>query len=76
MEEYSKGINISKRSHFDKIDNPIGNKNQIGYRLMNLILYSHFFTNILFNNKEKLFSDAKTSHSDYIVSNRRKLKFY
>ena len=70
----SKGINISKKSHFDKMNKPIRNQSQIGYRLMNLILYSHLFTNVLFKNNEEIFTSEGMTYLDYIEGNWKKLK--
>ena len=36
LENDSKGLNLSKKGHFDKMDKPIRNKSQIGFRLMYL----------------------------------------
>ena len=74
LESDSKGINISKKRHFDNPEKPIRNQSQIGFRLMNLILYSHLFTNVLFNNKEEYFAAEKLTYLDYIVGNWNKLK--
>ena len=74
IKEDSKGVNISKKSHFDNSDKPIRKQSQIGFRLMNLILYSHLFTNTLFTDKEELFSDGKLSYLDYIIGNWNKLE--
>ena len=75
LEDDSKGINISQRSHFNKSDKPIRNQSQIGYRLMNLILYSHLFTDVLFKNEEEIFkSDDGLTYLDYIKGNWNKLK--
>ena len=69
MENDSKGINISKKSHLDKTNKPIRNQSQIGYRLMNLILYSHLFTNSLSNNNDEIFAANGLTYLDYIVDN-------
>ena len=74
LENDSKGVNISKKSHFDKLDKPIRNQSQIGYRLMNLILYSHLFTNALFKNDEEIFASDGCTYLDYIRGNWNKLK--
>ena len=74
LEEDSKGINISKKEYFDNPDKPIRKQSQICYRLMNLILYSHLFTNVLFTNKEEIFKCENLSYLDYIVKNWNKLK--
>ena len=74
LEEDSKGVNKSQKSHFDNTDKPIRKQSQIGYRLMNLILYSHLFTNVLFNNKEELFTGGNLTYLDYIVGNWKKLE--
>ena len=74
LEEDSKGVNISRKQHFNKIDKPIRCQSQLGFRLMNLILFSHLFTNTLFNNKEEIFADESLSYLDYIVGNWNKLK--
>ena len=36
LENDSKGLNLSKKGHFDKMDKPIRNQSQIGFRLMYL----------------------------------------
>ena len=41
------------RNYFDKENKPVRDQSQIGYRLMNLILYSHLFTSVLFTNKKE-----------------------
>lgn len=41
---------------------------------MNLILFSHLFTNTLFNSKEEIFADESLSYLDYIIGNWNKLK--
>ena len=74
LEEDSKGVNISNKEFFDKDNKPIRKQSQIGFRLMNLILYSHLFTNVLFTDKEEIFSDEKLSYLDYIVENWTKLE--
>ena len=74
LKEDSKGVNISEKIHFDNTDKPIRKQSQIGYRLMNLILYSHLFTSVLFNNEEEIFTDGHRSYLDYIVGNWDKLK--
>ena len=74
IKEDSKGINISSKAHFDITDKPIRNQSQIGFRLMNLILYSHLFTHVLFENKEELFANKNLSYLDYILGNWNKLK--
>ena len=74
LENDSKGVNISKKSHFDKTDKPIRNQSQIGYRLMNLILYSHLFTNVLFTNDEEIFASDGLTYLEYIRGNWNKLK--
>ena len=74
IKEDSKGINISSKAHFDITDKPIRNQSQIGFRLMNLILYSHLFTHVLFENKEELFANKNLSSLDYILGNWNKLK--
>ena len=74
IEKDSKGINITKKSHFDKNDKPMRYQSQIGYRLTNLILYSHLFTNVLFNNKNEIFSIEGVTYLDYIRGNWEKLK--
>ena len=74
IEEDSKGFNIFKRNHFNKPNKPIRNQSQIGYRLMNLISYSHLFTNGLFSSNEEIFTDEKYSYLDYIKWNWGKLK--
>ena len=73
LEEDSKGVNISSKSHFDISDKPIRHQSQIGYRLMNLILYSHLFTHVLFTDKNE-FADKNMSYLDYIVGNWDKLR--
>ena len=72
LKEDSKGVNISNKEFFDNTDKPIRHLSQIGFRLMNLILYSHLFTNNLFNDKEELFA-GDYSYLDYIVGNWKKL---
>ena len=74
IEEDSKGINISSKKFFDIPDKPIRNQSQIAFRLMNMILYSHLFTNVLFNDKPELFTDGKRTYLDYIVNNWDKLE--
>ena len=74
LENDSKGVNISKKSHFDKMDKTVRNQSQIGYRLMNLILYSHLFTNVLFKNDEEIFVSGELTYLDYIRGNWNKLK--
>ena len=74
LEKDSKGVNISKKRHFDNPDKPIRKQSQIGFRLMNLILYSHLFTSVLFTNNEEYFADEKLTYLDYIVGNWNKLK--
>ena len=74
MENDSKGVNISKKSHFEKMDKTVRNQSQIGYRLMNLILYSHLFTNVLFKNDEEIFVTEGLTYLDYIRGNWNKLK--
>ena len=74
LENDSKGINISKKAHFDKMDKPIRNQSQIGFRLMNLILYSHLFSNALFKSDEEIFASEGLTYLDYIKGNWEKLK--
>jgi len=74
LKEDSIGVNISNKSHFDKMDKPIRKQGQLCFRLMNLILYSHLFTNALFTNKEKIFADEYLSYLKYITNNWNKLK--
>lgn len=74
LKEDSKGITISRKQYFDNPDKPIRHQSQIGYRLMNLILYSHLFTNVLFTDKNELFVNENMSYLDYIVGNWDKLK--
>ena len=74
LENDSKGVNASKKSHFDKLDKPIRNQSQLCYRLMNLILYSHLFTNVLFKNDEEIFAYEGLTYLDYIQGNWDKLK--
>ena len=74
LKEDSKGVTISRKYYFDIYDKPIRHQSQIGYRLMNLILYSHLFTNVLFTDKNELFADKNMSYLDYIVGNWNKLK--
>ena len=76
LEEDSKGVNISRKQYFDLNDKPIRNQSQICFRLMNLILYSHLFTNILFNDKDELFASENLSYLDYIVGNWNNLNYY
>ena len=73
LKEDSKGVTISRKYYFDIYDKPIRHQSQIGYRLMNLILYSHLFTNVLFTDKNELFADKNMSYLDYIVGNWNKL---
>ena len=72
--EDSKGINLSNKNHFDKPNKPIRNQSQLGYRLMNLILYSHLFLNTLFTNKEDKYVYKDLTYLDYIKMNWEKLK--
>ena len=74
LEEDSKGVNISRKQYFELNDKPIRNQSQICFRLMNLILYSHLFTNVLSNGKDELFAGENLSYLDYIVGNWNKLK--
>ena len=74
LEKDSKGVNISIKAHFDKEDKPIRNQSQLSYRLMNLILYSHLFTNVLFNQKDEIFASENYHYLDYIQGNWYKLK--
>ena len=75
FENDSKGVNASKKSHFLKSDKPVRNQSQIGYRLMNLILFSHLFTSVLFKSQEEKFnSDDGLTYLDYIKGNWKKLK--
>ena len=74
FEADSKGINISSQSHFIKNDKPIRKQSQLSYRLMNLILYSHLFTNVLFTNNDEIFASADITYLDYIKGNWNKLK--
>ena len=74
LENDSKGVNASKKSHFDKLDKPIRNQSQLCYRLMNLILYSHLFTNVLFKNDDEIFAYEGLTYLDYIQGNWDKLK--
>ena len=74
LKEDSKGVNVSKKNYFDNSDKPVRKQSQIGYRLMNLILYSHLFTKVLFNNTKELFTDGKLSYLDYIVGDWKKLE--
>ena len=73
LEKDSIGVNISEKEHFDKEDKPIRNQSQIGYRLMNLILYSHLFTNVLFTDKDEIFTEGNFTYLDYITKNWEKL---
>ena len=66
--------NLSKKGHFDKMDKPIRNQSQIGFRLMNLILYSHLFTNTHFKSDEEIFAYEGLTYLDYIKGNWEKLK--
>ena len=74
LENDSKGLNLSKKGHFDKMDKPIRNQSQIGFRLMNLILYSHLFSNALFKSDEEIFASEGLTYLDYIKGNWEKLK--
>ena len=74
LKEDSKGVTISRKQYFDNPDKPIRYQSQIGYRLMNLILYSHLFTNVLFTDKNELFVNENMSYLDFIVGNWDKLK--
>ena len=74
LENDSKGLNLSKKGHFDKMDKPIRNQSQIGFRLMNLILYSHLFTNTHFKSDEEIFAYEGLTYLDYIKGNWEKLK--
>ncbi len=73
LEKDSKGVNASKKTHFDKEDKPIRNQSQLCYRLMNLILYSHLFTNVLFNQKDEIFVSETYHYLNYIQRNWNKL---
>ena len=66
--------NLSKKGHFDKMDKPIRNQSQIGFRLMNLIIYSHLFTNAHFKSDEEIFANEGLTYLDYIKGNWEKLK--
>ena len=46
LEKEKKGITVNNRNYFDKENKPVRDQSQIGYRLMNLILYSHLFTSV------------------------------
>ena len=74
MENDQKGLNLSKKGHFDKMDKPIKNQSQIGFRLMNLILYSHLFTNAHFKSDEVIFAYEGLTYLDYIKRNWENLK--
>jgi hypothetical protein len=74
LENDSKGLNLSKKGHFDKMDKPIRNQSQIGFRLMNLIIYSHLFTNAHFKSDEEIFANEGLTYLDYIKGNWEKLK--
>ena len=74
MENDQKGLNLSKKGHFGKMDKPIRNQSQIGFRLMNLILYSHLFTNAHFKSDEEIFAYEGLTYLDYIKRNWEKLK--
>ena len=51
-------------------------QSQIGYRLMNLILYSHLFTSVLFTNKkEKYIYNENISYLYMIKANWKKYRY-
>ena len=73
LDKDSRGLNNSSKNHFDKLNKPIRNQSQLGYRLMNLILYSHLFTYSLSTTKNEKTSSG-FSYLDYIIFNWEKIR--
>ena len=73
IEKLEKNKEKGFKNHFDKLNKPIRNQSQLGYRLMNLILYSHLFTYSLSTTKNEKTSSG-FSYLDYIIFNWEKIR--